>query len=168
MTGKIIARDLMQTTFLRLGAGHTLREATGILLDPLARQEDPRVLVVLNPDGSLAGLLTTRLLLRALVDAGPGEGAEAADETNCERLLLGAVQQRLDLRVADILSADFPVAAPHDRLPRLIELIQNRRFDSIPVVEEGRVVGIVFLTSVFNAAAALALAAQADEEEARA
>ncbi|NQU44389.1 CBS domain-containing protein [bacterium] len=160
MPDNLIARDLMKLSFLRLGAGHTLHEALGILLDPQAREHGPRVLIVLNPDGSFAGVLTTRYLLKALLPEWVSNENEQADSADFEQRLLAAIQDKLNLRVADAMNRDVPVASPQDRLPHLIDLMQERRLDSIPVLDEGRVIGVIHITDVFNAAARLALSAQ--------
>lgn len=185
MKQKTTARDLMTLTFLRLGSGHTLREALGILLDPQAPESAPRVLIVLNPDGTFAGTLSTRFLLRALVpewvereDVSPEEGAPGRgmygkgtsgnkplgttppeEEADYGERLLHSMQERLNIKVGQAMNPHVPTVAPGECLPRLIELIHTKRLDCLPVLDNGRVVGVVYVASIFNAAAQLALQA---------
>jgi CBS domain-containing protein len=163
MAENIRARDLMRSSFLRLGAGHTLREALSILLDHQAREEGPRVLIVLSPDAGFAGMLTTRYMLRALVPDWVREETDFEDNLAFEKRLLDSMEEKLEMRVTEAMNRDVPTATPEDRLPRLIERMQDKRLDCLPVVEHGRVVGVIYLTDVFNAAARLALAAQTDD-----
>ncbi|HUT23078.1 MAG TPA: CBS domain-containing protein [Sumerlaeia bacterium] len=163
MAENIRAKDLMRLSFLRLGAGHTLREALSILLDPQTREDGCRVLIVLNPDAGFAGILTTRYLLRALVPDWVREETDFEDNLAFEKRLLDSMEEKLEMKVAEAMNRDVPTATPGDRLPRLIECMQDKRLDCLPVVEQGRVVGVIHLTDVFNAAARLALAAQTDD-----
>lgn len=162
MAENITARDLMRPTFLRMGAAHTLREAMGVLLDPQARREDPRVIFVLNSDGTLAGVLSPKDLLNYLLGewAKRGSASPTAKEGEGESQILIGLQEKLNESVSLALNRDVPIASPDDRLPRLIHAMQSKRLECLPVVEGGRVVGLVLLTDVFNAAAALALGAQ--------
>ncbi len=164
MAENITARDLMRPTFLRMGAAHTLREAMGVLLDPQARREDPRIIFVLNADGTLAGLLSPKDLLKYLLgEWAKGEGAASKpSEAEEEAHILLSLQDKLNASVSVALNRDVPIVAPSDRLPRLIHAMQSKRLECLPVVEGGRVVGLVLLTDVFNAAAALALGAQGE------
>lgn len=164
MAPDITARDLMRLAFLRLGAAHTLREALAILLDPEAQQADgPRVLVVLHPDGTFAGTLTMRFLLRALTPHWATD--EESDDMDFEARLLAAVQDRLDLKVTEAMNRDALTVGPDERLPRLVEAMQEKRLDCVPVIEDDRVAGVIFLTDVFSAAARLALGSQSDSPQ---
>ncbi|MBN1867073.1 CBS domain-containing protein [Candidatus Sumerlaeota bacterium] len=163
MADEIVARDLVRSVFLRVGTDHTLRETLGVLLDPLARGQRPRVLIVLNTDCSFAGLLTTRDILRTLLpdwidDTDPREENEDAFEPR----LLDALRSRLDVKVVAAMKTDVSVAAPSDRLPTLLSTMLSQRVDSIPVLDGGRILGVVHLADVFSACARLALASQAD------
>ena len=162
MAGNVTAQDLMKPTFMRLGAVHTLREAMGILLEPQARHNEPRTLIILNPDGSFAGLLTTRHLLKALLEEWAADHGDAPNDERLEQELPVVLEKRLTLHVTEAMHRDAPVVSPQERLPRLMELMRDKRLDCVPVVEKDHVVGVVYLSDVFNAAAQLALAGQSD------
>jgi Mg/Co/Ni transporter MgtE len=162
----------MNQTFLRLSASHTLREALGILLDPEAPESAPRVLIVLNPNGSFAGTLSALSLLRALApewtesatedDEQGGPGAErhaGGEDTAPGKQMLHAMQDRLNLKVGHAVNSNVPAVSPDERLERLIQLIHQRHLDCLPVLDGGRVVGVVYVADIFNAAASLALQA---------
>ena len=160
MPQNLTVNDLMKPLFLRLGASHTLREAMGILLDPQARREDPRVLIVLNADGSFGGILTARDLLKALLPNGAPEMGEKEDADAFAHHLLQTLPEKLNLKVTSAMRSNVPTVTPTHRLPHLIHILQEYRLECVPVVDQGRVLGLVHLTDVFNAAASLALASQ--------
>ena len=151
------AKDLMRRSFLRLGSEHTLREALGILLATLKRPGGPRVLSILNPDGSFAGILTTRYLLKALVPDWVREDEAVPEEIEFEQHLLTTMRDKLDLQIQDAMNRDVSTVSPTDRLPLLIEKLRDKHAGCLPVLENERLVGIIYLTDVFNAAAGLAL-----------
>ena len=162
MAENITARDLMKPSFLRLGAEHTLRQILSILLDPLARGEDPRVLIALDSEGGLAGVLTTPRMIEALLPEWIADHADDERTEALERKALSAMRENLDLKIADVMRADTPAVDPQARLPLLIDRMLETRMDCLPVMEGSRVVGVVYLTDVFSAAAGLALAGQPD------
>lgn len=160
MADNIVARDLMRPSFIRLGRQHLLRETMGIVLDQLRRRETARVLIVLDPDGSYAGALTTRGLLKALLPEWMQDEEVDPAAEDFEARLLEAMRERLDWSVDRVMDRDKPTVGPETRLPRLIEIMRDGRLDAMPVLDKGRVLGVIYLSDVFNAAAGLALSAQ--------
>ncbi len=158
----VTAQDLMRMSFLRLGQGHTLREALGVLRDPLATYHGPHTLLVLDSEGALAGMLTIRYLLKALLGDWVAEQKGLAGGFD-EVAMIHAVEKNLSRPLSDAMIGDIPTASPDDRLLTLMERVADKRLDCIPVVSEegGRVLGVLYLTDIFNAAAQLALATDA-------
>jgi CBS domain-containing protein len=161
------ATDLMRTRFLRLGAEHSLREVLGLLFAPQGRRnDDPLAIVVVSRRGDTLGLLTARHLLRALLPEWlEDHDLEESDELEFEQRLMPVLHDRLDQTITDAMQTDVPEAAPDDRLPVLIDYMNDKRLDCIPVVDGGRIVGVVHLVDVFGAAARLALAAHTASNE---
>lgn len=154
------ARDLMRRSFLRLGSEHTLREALGILLATLKRPGGPRVLSILNTDGSFVGILTTRYLLKALVPDWVRDNKVEPEELKFEHHLLSSMREKLDLKIKDAMNRNISPVSPTDRLPILIDKLRDKHAGCLPVLENERLVGIIYLTDIFNAAAGLALTAK--------
>lgn len=63
--------------------------------------------------------------------------------------------RRLGRRVEDAMTSNPLTVAPEDKLQKAVELMLHHRIGGIPVVEEGKVVGIVTETDVFRAFAQL-------------
>jgi len=54
-------------------------------------------------------------------------------------------------RVRDCVTAEPPTVAPRDSLQRVIELLRRRDIRSVPVVEDGRLVGMILVTDLLRA-----------------
>ena len=157
MTRNITARDLMLHDVAGIDADKSLGEAMQKLVDLQADAEIPNALVVLDEHGHYEGVLTARLLCRSLLTLWmPGETAHR-DEAALEKELLEVVRERSRLRVHDTLTRGLPTAAPNDRLLLLIDMACDRHMEFIPVVDRGKVLGLVPVTQIFQSAASLAL-----------
>lgn len=169
------AREMMNASFLRLGTDAPLREAVALLLGPGAAPKGAQTLVVTDADGRLHGLLTPRSLVRSLVreclpdderpdtDTAAPSPDDTSDDTRLEANLLRALTTCCEKPLGEVADRDVPRVAPDARLLHLMELIGDRRRESVPVTEDDRVIGIVHLAEVFAAAASLALAPEAKD-----
>lgn len=96
------------------------------LLAGLARH-NVGAMVVVAPDGGIAGIVSERDVVRRINDYGP-------------TVLAGPV--------ADIMTKLVASAAPGDSVDQLSVLMTERRIRHVPVLEEGRLVGIVSIGDV--------------------
>ena len=78
--------------------------------------------VVTDPDGALRGILSERDVLRAVAN----RGAAALDDT-----------------VADHMTADVVTCGPATSVDTLMSLMTEGKFRHLPVIEEGRLAGLV-------------------------
>lgn len=152
MAERTTARDVMSTSFLRLSGATPLRQVLPALTPTGNRI--PAV-VVEGDGGELLGVVTPRLLLRALFRGGIPERAPG-EERSAEERLLDRARERLDEPIRSLVS-HVPLAAPADPLVRLLRITKDESVECLLVAEGGRVAGIVWLPDVFRAAAALAL-----------
>jgi CBS domain-containing protein len=84
-------------------------------------------MVVLGPDGSLAGIVSERDVVRGL----PGAGAAL-----------------LDHPVAQIMTTELFTCTPDDSVDSLTVLMTERRIRHVPVLDNGRLAGIVSIGDV--------------------
>ena len=84
-------------------------------------------LLVMKRDGTLAGILAERDIVRALAEYGAGA---------------------LSLTVAERMTADVATCQETDTIAEIMETMTSCRFGHMPVVEKGRVVGIVSTSDV--------------------
>ena len=151
----ITAKDLLTKRFLRISTRHTLRETMGIILYGEQKKHDTGAIAVIDTDANFAGILTPQhVILGLLNDWNPPEGEEL------EEAFLKSAKDHLNKTIAEVLPKDQPFVSPDANLVRLIKLAGNSEYECIPVVEDGRVEGLVYTTDIFQSAAQLALTEQ--------
>ena len=90
-----------------------------------------RYVPVENPNGDFAGLVTARNILRYL--------RQAIHEKDYQ-----------DLRVKDIMITDPITIEPYEELKKAVELMDENRIGSLPVVHKGKLVGMLTETEFFH------------------
>ncbi|QRP44081.1 CBS domain-containing protein [Amycolatopsis sp. FDAARGOS 1241] len=96
------------------------------LLAGLARH-NVGAMVVVTPEGGIAGIVSERDVVRRLNDHGPTV---------------------LDGPVADIMTKLVASASPDDEVDQLSVLMTERRIRHVPVLDDGRLAGIVSIGDV--------------------
>jgi CBS domain-containing protein len=119
-------RDLMSREVKTLDRNEKLR-----LADDLMRMERIRHLPVLDEDGTLVGIVSQRDLFRGALARSMGYGEHA--------------QQRLmeQLQVKEVMTNEPVCIGPDATLREAAALMLERRVGCLPVVERGRLVGIL-------------------------
>ena len=107
--------DLMSTDVLAVSPGHTVADAARRMM-----QRETGVAVVLDEGGELAGVISERDLLRVISDA--------AD---------------VETPVADRMTRHVQTAAPSTSIPEALAMMIEGRFRHLPIVDAGRVIGVV-------------------------
>jgi CBS domain-containing protein len=117
--------DVLRTkgsTVATVEPGTTVRELLAALTE-----YNIGAMVVLAPDDSVAGIVSERDVVRRLAEYG------------------GAL---LDVQIVDIMTSEVFTCAPGDSVDSLTVLMTERRIRHVPVVEAGRLVGIVSIGDV--------------------
>ncbi|MEX2648732.1 MAG: CBS domain-containing protein [Alphaproteobacteria bacterium] len=84
-------------------------------------------LVVTDPQGRIAGIVSERDIVAAIAQRG---------------------ERALDLKVADLMTREVVTCAPGDTVRHLMTVMTSRRMRHIPVVVDGRLAGIVSIGDV--------------------
>lgn len=121
MTIAHILQDKPQR-MITVGPEQTLQQAAEVL-----GRERIGALLVLKPNGDIAGILSERDIVRAV-------GADGA-----------AVLER---PVAETMTKDVTCCAPDDSIDSAMALMTERRFRHLPVRQGGRVVGMISIGDV--------------------
>ena len=100
----------------------TIADAAKVL-----RDRNIGALVITTDDGGLAGILSERDLVRGLPDHGT---------------------DLLALKVKDRMTTEVTTCSPDDRVDGIMKLMTDGRFRHLPVVEAGKLVGIVSIGDV--------------------
>ena len=132
---RLQVRDLMTKDPITIGAGQSLYDAYARMLE-----HEVRRLPVLQ-HGKLAGIITLGDIRRAL-SAVLAAGQTAAETT--------ADLRASPLTVGDSMSPDPITVAPGDTIQEAAEQMLENQVSALPVVEDGRVVGIVTESDIFR------------------
>ena len=103
----------------------TIREAATIL-----GEKRYGALVVSHGDGTVSGILSERDIVRGIGREGPA----------C-----------LEKSVTSLMTAEVKTCAPHESLDSVLGRMSDGRFRHMPVIEEGRMVGILSIGDVVKA-----------------
>lgn len=91
------------------------------------RLQQVGALVVTDDDGRLAGILSERDVVRAVVDYGP---------------------RALEMRVSDFMQRPNVVCAAEDTVAKVAKLMTLHRVRHVPVIDQGEVRGIISIGDV--------------------
>jgi CBS domain-containing protein len=119
-------RDLMKREVTTLQRNEKLTAA-----DDIMRLGRIRHLPVLDEDGQLAGIVSQRDLFRGALARALGYGEYA------QRKLLDG------LLVKEVMTSEVITADPNMPLPEAARVLVQRKIGCLPVVEDGRLVGIL-------------------------
>jgi len=118
------------------------------------RDEVPGVqsLIVADPNtGQLKGVITLRRMIDGLRKA-VGRIAEPRDVPFWERPeAVSKLRQEAELvKVKDVMSKNIYQVKPYDSLSRAMEMMLDKRVRGVPVVESGRVIGVIRMNDIYT------------------
>lgn len=96
----------------------------------MLREQGIGAVVVVGDDGAIAGILSERDIVHALADRA----------TDLARL-----------RAADLMTARVSICEPDRHVNDVMKLMTEGRFRHVPVVDDGRLVGIISIGDVVRA-----------------
>lgn len=114
-------------------------------------QRKGREVVTVHPDVSvIEAVRTMRDHNIGAVVVSPGEGAIAGimSERDVVRRLATEGATCLDHKVAEIMTTRVTSCAPEDTADHLMQVMTEGRFRHLPVVEDGRMVGVISIGDV--------------------
>jgi len=138
----MLAKDLMATPAISVTPDTSVRKAIGLMLE-----KDISGLPVTDDSGALCGMITEGdLLNRSMVNFASRKPPEPADQTFFEEYVRAHASV-----VSDCMSRNVVSVSPEDALPALILLMRARNVRRLPVVVEGRLIGVVSRHDVLKA-----------------
>ncbi len=145
----------MRKAFATIEAASPLSEVFECLTDS-DEHKTPLPLIVVNGDGTFAGVLTPMALYRALLRKVRLNDIPALGNDP----FLEKMREQLNMPVSEAMVREVPRAYPDDGLCSLMRINIDRcepRIEFTPVLENDSVIGIVYVTEIFHAAASLTL-----------
>lgn len=143
------ARDIMTREFDTILPAATIKEAVSLLR--CGRRGDERkgvsALMVMDEKGKLAGLITMNHILKAIIPfymemAHLSEFAwEGLFEKMCHKVQ--------DKKVSELMERKVVTIGPELNLIEITEIMAKNRIRRLPVVEDDRVIGIVYRKDLF-------------------
>ena len=146
----LIARDVMDTRFFTLKPETPISEAVSLFQEAgESLGQTVFGLVVTNDAGELAGMLSMYdifLLLRPKHIHIWGE----MEDLEVSGILETACQRAKGVLVGDIMTSEVITITPDTHLLHVIDIMIKKHVRRLPVMEDGMIVGIVYLSRVFN------------------
>jgi CBS domain-containing protein len=120
LIGQILAGKGRDVVSTRPNA--TVAEVAGLL-----KAKRIGAVVVIDRDGSLCGIISERDLARGLADHGA---------------------KLLEMQVSELMTAEVVTCAPGDGIGQLMQQMTERRVRHLPVIEDGKLAGIISIGDV--------------------
>ena len=127
----MLTKDLMTSKVVTVGPGNSIWHAAQKMLD-----HDVSGLPVVDDSGHLAGMLTQGDLLHR-IELGTGTAAGAPEQR------LGAYVRAHSWNVGDVMTSKVISAEEETPIHAVATLMDRHRIRRIPVVREGKLVGII-------------------------
>lgn len=152
----MLAKDLMTLSPTSVTSDTTVRKVIQLMLD-----KDISGVPVLDTNGSICGMITEGDLLRKNVfDIGGRHSPKRPDET-----FFAEYVRSHGTTVADCMVSEVVCVSPDQQVGELVSLMRSRNIRRLPVVDAGRLVGIVSRRDVLKAISTVRDAVAEGEDE---
>lgn len=144
------ARDVMDTRLHTLKPRMTVAEAV-TLLQRVGQESGRRVfgMLVVDDEEHLVGMLSVYDIFLLLRPKHTHIWGEMAD-LELNGLLQAACDRAQPVLVGDIMTTDLITITPDTHLLLIIDIMIKKHVRRLPVLDEGRLVGMVYLSRVFD------------------
>jgi CBS domain-containing protein len=145
----LTARHVMQTRFYTLRPETLISAAVKVFQQASQEQRTVLGLMVTDESGRLVGMLSMYdifLLLRPKHIHIWGE----MQDLEVGGILEAACQRAKSLRVGDIMTTEVITITPDTHLLLVIDIMIKKHVRRLPVLEDGKILGMVYLSGVFN------------------
>ncbi len=145
-----LAREVMETSFFTVRPDMTIAEAGQVFQDAAARTgRQVFGLMVLDYRDQLVGMLSMYDILLLIRPKHIHIWGEMAD-LDLTGIIDTACQRAGRLLVSDIMTTDLITITPETHLLQVIDIMIKKHVRRLPVLENGQLVGIVYLSRVFQ------------------
>jgi CBS domain-containing protein len=146
----ITAREVMDTGYSTLSPDMTIGEACRVFQKTgEAQQQIVFGMVVTDAAGQLVGMLSMYDILLLVRPKHIHIWGEIKD-VDVSGILDAALTRAGSLLVSDIMTTDLITITPDMHLLRIIDIMIKKHVRRLPVLEDGKMVGMVYLSRVFQ------------------
>ena len=146
----ITAREVMDTRYSTLSPGMTIGEAFQVFQKAgEAHRQIVFGMVVTDAAGQLLGMLSMYDILLLIRPKHIHIWGEIKD-VDVTGSLDAALTRARSMLVSDIMTTDLITITPDMHLLRIIDIMIKKHVRRLPVLEEGKMVGMVYLSRVFQ------------------
>lgn len=146
----ITAKDIMSKVFHTLGPDQPLADAVKEFKQASVKEKRTIFgMMVLGDDGGLEGILSMYDILLALQPKHIHIWGEMKD-IDITGLVENACQRSRAVVVGDIMTTEVITIAADAHLFMVLEVMNNKHIRRIPVIEDGQVIGIVYISDLFH------------------
>lgn len=146
----VTARDVMETRFRTLSPQTPITEAVNIL-EEASEERGQRVfgIMVTDEEGHLVGMLSMYDILLLMRPKHIHIWGEMKD-IDVDGFIEEACTRAQPILVGDIMTTDVITIAPDTHLMFILDLMIKKHIRRIPVLDAGELVGIVYISTVFQ------------------
>ena len=146
----LTAREVMETQYYTLSPEMPIAEAVKTFRQASAEQRQTVFgMMVTDAAGQLAGMLSLYDVLLLLRPKHIHIWGEMAD-LEITGILDNACRRAKSVLVGDIMTTEVVTITPDTHLLLIIDIMIKRHIRRLPVMEEGKIIGIVYLSGVFR------------------
>jgi CBS-domain-containing membrane protein len=147
----LLAKDIMVRDFDSIDEDAPVDQAIEKILHGKIRKSGYRTisLMVVNAKRQLVGVVTLFDILYHLRPTFLNLGIDGSD-VPWERMLEPAVRELKGKKVRNIMSKGVVTAGPEDHCMVIIDRMVKNRYRRLPVIDNGKIVGVVYVADVFQ------------------
>ncbi len=144
------ARDIMTTRFDTISEDAPVLEAARLILAGRVRDSGHKTvsLLVTSPSGDFAGMISMLDILYQIRPPFADYLLEDLDMDPNETPIY--VERFKGMTVGQVMNSPVPTVSPDANILKMADLMAKKRVRNLPVVEDSRVLGIVYLSEVYN------------------
>lgn len=146
----MLARDVMDTRFHLLRPRDTLTEAVATF-HAAGREEGRKIfgLMVVDEDDQLVGMLSMYDILLFIQPKHLKIWGEMED-LDLDQLFPDLLERARNIRVGDIMTTEVVTTSPDIHILAVADIMVKKHIRRLPVTENGRIIGIVYISTIFD------------------
>ncbi len=146
----MVARDVMDSRFHLLHPRDTLSRAVE-MFQTASREEKRKIfgLMVVDDEDRLVGMISMYDILLFLQPKHVRIWSEM-EEPDLDQLFTELLERAKGIEAGDIMTTEVVTISPDTHLLAVADIMLKKHVRRLPVTENGRIIGIVYISSLFH------------------